>query len=355
MGSSWVSRVGAMSRVTVASSTVETRSRGQFCSMVMVLPSSRGVVTWSPSRSARSMVAGSSAGVSVSWASWLSSAGALSPPRRGLRRLLPRVLVQGAGGQGDLGGEGEAGVEFPEALLGHGEQLGDGLQGVPLLDGVVKGPGGGGQHGLGHLLGGGRLGARGEVLVLDAHLALDVQGAGLGGGVVLLHQVQGLGDHVGVGVDPHQGAVHGEGVHVVQLGDALQDGAGDPGQALDPVLGGQGGGEGEVLGEGHRGGEDLGSPALRLGHGLVIGGRVLEEGQGLALGLHLVAQGAGGCRHRHRQHHPAEAQKGHGSPPGMGGMGFLPLLPPSLPLPPETVKVLFGKESLVHGTIDSFA
>ena len=36
-------------------------------------------------------------------------------------------------------------------------------------------------------------------------------------------------------------------------------------------------------------------------------------------------------------------------------MGFLPLLPPSLPLPPETVKVLFGKESLVHGTIDSFA
>ena len=37
--------------------TVETTSSGQFCSMVMVVPASRGVRTWSPSRSAKSMVA----------------------------------------------------------------------------------------------------------------------------------------------------------------------------------------------------------------------------------------------------------------------------------------------------------
>ena len=91
-----------------------------------------------------------------------------------------------------------SGVQGPEPLLGHGEEGGHRFQGVPLLDGVVKGPGGGGQHGLGHLLGGGFLLPGGEVLVTDVHLALNVQRPGLVGGVVLLHQVQGLGDDVGI-------------------------------------------------------------------------------------------------------------------------------------------------------------
>ena len=58
----------------------------------------------------------------------------------------------------------------------------------------------------------------GEVLVADVHLALNVQRPGLVGGVVLLHQVQGLGDNIGIPVDPYGGAVHRQGVNVVQLG-----------------------------------------------------------------------------------------------------------------------------------------
>ena len=69
---------------------------------------------------------------------------------------------------------------------------------------------------------------------------------------MLLHQVQGLGDDIGIPVDPYGGAVHRQGVNVVQLGDALQDGTGDAGQALNLVLGGQGRGQGEVLVQGDR-------------------------------------------------------------------------------------------------------
>ena len=89
VSSSWVSKSGRISRVRFISSTVETTSRGQDCSMVMVSPASSGVCSWSPRSASRSMtfssawesasaLSGDGSSAAETWASAASLSGSSS-------------------------------------------------------------------------------------------------------------------------------------------------------------------------------------------------------------------------------------------------------------------------------------
>ena len=202
------------------------------------------------------------------------------------------VFLRGAGGGGALL-QDQVGVQLPETLFRHAEVGGDGFQGIPGLGGVGKGPGRLGQEQRGDLLGGLLAGPGGQIFIANVDLAVDVQGTGLIRGVLLLHQAQGLGDGLCVGRHADAGAVHGEGVHMLQLRDALQKGTGHGGQGrLHLVFRGQGGGD-LLLVQGVIGGENLRSSVLRLGHGGLIGLLILEEDRALSLDLDLVAARSG--------------------------------------------------------------
>ena len=166
----------------------------------------------------------------------------------------------------------------------------------------------------------------GQVFIPQVHLAVEGDGQGLRGGVVFGDQGEGLLDDLSALGGAHQTAVHGEGVYVLQLRDDLHDGVGGLGQFLHLALGGQGGPQGDLFGEGVVGLQDLRGLLLRSGDGGGIGLLILDVGDGLALGIYRVAQGTGAGQDRAGEDHGGQAQERQAGPDRMSSTSVFPPL-----------------------------